>query len=232
METTGPAKRTTILGMTPLQAAVLAVLAVVSCGVFAAGAVMFVADRAPRATAQPTPTPIPGWEKIEGSGASLWMPESFAGGNLEEDLELIIEDMKSLGPTYELAAQNIKQNRSAFALWAFDARLGPSGFLTNVNVTREKVPSAVTVETYMDAATAQLPADFHVLSRELVSLGSYEAGRLTTEFSVSGPKGSQLIYIIKNGSRVYAITYSTGADEFQRRLPVFEQSARTFVVEP
>ncbi len=186
----------------------------------------------PTATAPPTATPIPGWEKFEGGGVELWLPESYRGGDLAEDIEVIVEILRRLGPDYEQVAQMIEQNPSMYAIWVFDSEIGDSGFLTNVAVTTEKVLSAVTLDTYLDAVARQLPAQFQVIERDIITLVDYQAGRLVLEFVVSGLAGKEVLYVVKDGNTMWGITFATAAEEFDQRLPVFEQSALTFAVQP
>jgi hypothetical protein len=173
-------------------------------------------------------TPIPGWEKFEGDDVELWLPESFNGGDLSNDLDVVVENLRRLGPDFEAMADMIEQNPSAFVIWAFDSKVGYSGFLTNVNITTERMLSAVSIETYLDAVTNQLPPQFQVVEREPVSLERYEAARLFVEFSISGVRGKEILYLIKDGKTMWGITFATGADEFNQRLPIFEQSILTF----
>lgn len=97
------------------------------------------------------------------------------------------------------------------------------------NVTKERVLSAMTIDTYLDAAVSQLPNQWHVVEQEIVSLNRYEAGRLVIEVTYAGVSAKQLIYIIKDNNTIWSITFSTSADEYDLRLPAFEQSIRTFV---
>lgn len=185
-----------------------------------------------RPTPQPTATAIPGWEKFEGGGIELWLPESYEGGNLQEDLDVVVQNLRRLGPDYEQLAQVIEQNPSMYVIWAFDSEVGSPGFLTNATVTTEKVLSAMTLDTYLDAAVGQFPPGFDVRERDIVTLGDHQAGRLLIEFAIQGVRGSELLYAVKDGTTMWVITYATGADEFDERLPVFEQSALTFAVQP
>ncbi len=177
-------------------------------------------------------TPIPGWEKFEGRGIELWLPESFDGGDpTSEDLEMIIEGLRSLGPDFDQMAQMVEQNRSVFVIWAFDSELGDSGILTNAIVGTERVPTALKMDTYLDAVTKQLPAQFRVDKREIVKLGEYEAGRLVIDFTMSGAHAKQLMYTIKDSGTMWSVNYTTGAEEMDQRLPTFEQSIRTFKIQ-
>jgi len=186
----------------------------------------------PTATPQATMTPIPGWKKFEGRGVELWLPESFEGGNLEEDFDLIVEKLKGLGPDFEQLSQTLDQNRSVFAFWAFDSVVGEHGSLTSANITSERVLSAITIDMYLDAAVGQFPAGFTVAERGIVPIGDRDAGRLVVDFTVSGISGKEVLYAIKDGNNMWVISYGTGTDEFEGRLAVFEQSANTFSVQP
>jgi|WetSurMetagenome_2_1015567.scaffolds.fasta_scaffold07258_3 hypothetical protein len=181
-------------------------------------------------TIEITPTLIPGWEKFEGKGVELWLPESYEGGNVSEDLQTVVEKIRSLGPEYENMASVIEKNPDMFAIWAFDSKIGTSGSLTSAAITFEKVKSVITIDTYLDAVSSQLPASFKVTDRQIVKLNGYDAGKLLIEFTISGTNGKELMYAVKNGNTFWVITYGTGADEFDLRLPEFEKSALTFKV--
>ena len=140
----------------------------------------------PAATPQPTATPIPGWAKFEGGGVEIWLPESYKGGDLEQDVAVIVAELENLGPDFEQMAKMIEQDPSMYVIWAFDSQVGDSGLLTNVAVTTEKVLSAITIDTYLDAALKQFPAQFQVVERDIVSLADHQAGRLVIEFTISG----------------------------------------------
>jgi hypothetical protein len=183
-------------------------------------------------TALPTLTPIPGWQKFEGGGAEIWLPSSFEGGNLDDDLEMIAERLRQLGPEYEQTARMLEQNPSAFALWVFDTQVGSSGFLTNMNITKERVFSGITLETYLDMAVNQLPEPFHVVDRSLVDLHYYQAGRIVVEFTISGVQGKEIFFSIQDENVIWNIIFATSKAEFEERLPTFEQSANTFYVKP
>ena len=186
----------------------------------------------PAATSQPTATPIPGWEKFEGSGAELWLPESFEGGDLGKDVEVIAENLRRFAPDSEQIAQMIEQNPSMYIIWAFDTDIGDTGLLTNVTVATEKVLSAMTLDVYLDAVLKQFPDWLQVVERDIITLGDQQAGRLVVEFALAGVEVKEVMYAVKLDNSMWVITYATGAEEFEERLPVFEQSALTFKAQP
>ena len=177
------------------------------------------------------PLAIPGWSKFEGNQVELQLPQTFKGGDLAKDVEVFTAELRKLGPDFEPILQTIQRNPNAFALWAFDSEVGPSGNLTNVNIVSESVPSAITLDTYLDAAKRQFPPQFNVIEQEIIQLDRYTAGRLTTEFNLNGVKGKQLAYVIKQDTTVWVVTYSTGQDEFNQRVSRFETSIDTFYIQ-
>ena len=187
---------------------------------------------APAVASGPTATPIPGWKKFEARGIEIWLPGSYEGGDPSQDLDVIVERLRALGPDFAQTAQAIEQNPSAFVLWAFDSHVGDSGLLTSVTVGTERIPSAITIEVYLDMLAKQLPSQFRVVEQGIVPLDYYQAGRALIEFSIKGVNGKQVMYVIKEGNTIWAVNYTTSADEFDQKLPTFEQSARTFRMRP
>ena len=175
-------------------------------------------------------TTIPGWKKFEGRGAQLQLPESYNGGDLSQNLDLVVQKLESLGPYYQQVAQSLKQNPSAFVLWAFDSKVSKSGVLSNVALATEPVGSTLTTDTYLDLLTKQLPSEYRVMERKQVTLDRYQAGQIVTEATMSGVTAKQIIYTIKQGSNIWIVVFSTSAEEFEQRLPSFQQSINTFSV--
>jgi hypothetical protein len=179
----------------------------------------------------PTPTAIPGWEKFSGGGIELWMPESFDGGDLANNLDIIIERLRSLGPEFEKLAETLEQNPSAIVLLVYDTKIGPTGFLTNVNVVKEKVVSSMTLDLYLKSSSKQMASyGFRVSEQKIIRLDNYEAGRLVIQADALQAK--EAIYVIKVKNTMWVITYATGSAEFSARLPTFDQSANTIYITP
>ncbi len=174
-------------------------------------------------------TPIPGWEKFEGTGMEIWLPDSFEGGSVVENLDEIVTNLRALGVDYAASADYIEQNPNAFALWANDTVVDQNGALTNMNVTTQEVSPLVTIDAFLDAALAQLPAEFSVVDRSIVDLPNYKAGRILIDVSLNEAVTKEVMYVIKDGKSIWVLTYTAGADEFEDRLVDFDQSAATFL---
>jgi hypothetical protein len=178
----------------------------------------------------PTSTPIPGWIKLESDEIEIWLPDSYVGGSLEDDIEVIVERLKSLGSDFEATINYIEQNPSAFVLIAYDTKIGPQNTRSNLNVVTEKVLSVVSLDNILDAVISQFPPQFTVAERSLVTINGYQAGRMVIDADLPPIAIKELLYVIKDGSNIWALTFTSGAEEFDRLLETFEQSVLTFKI--
>ena len=180
-----------------------------------------------------TATPIPGWEKFEANGIAIWLPESYEGGSLGEgDVDVLTQKVRGLGPEFEQIAQMVEQNPSAYVLWMFDSVVGNPYFLTNVSISKERILSAITIDSYLDVTLKQLPSQIQVLERSIIPLGNRQAGRLIVGMALPNYTAREIMYIVKEGNTMWLIAFATSAEEFDERQPTFEQSAHTFTIQP
>ncbi|BAY61927.1 protein kinase [Calothrix brevissima NIES-22] len=172
------------------------------------------------------PPSVPsGWKKSQGGGAELWLPPSWE----DKDLYKSINKLGSHNPEVQQFVQQMQQNPLAFPIWAFDSNNSDSGLVTNVIVSKEQVNFATNLETYLQEESKQLPAQIRILDMKTGLVEGYQVGRIITETSF-GISGKQIYYFIKDGRTIWSVIFSTGADEFEKRLPIFEASIRTFSV--
>jgi hypothetical protein len=192
-----------------------------------------------QSSAQPTvtPTPVPtatiqsGWKRFESKGVSIALPDTFIGGDFTgADRELITENLKKLGSDFEQMAETIKNNPELYLLFSIDTEPTESGVYTNLNVVHEKVFSAMDPATYMKAVKKQLPAQFEVQSQEEITLFGEPAGRMIVEMSMAGQNVKEVMYLLKRGDYMYLITFATSSSDFETKLPMFEQSLQTLII--
>jgi hypothetical protein len=178
----------------------------------------------PTITPTPTETPIPGWSTIMGDGVSLWLPDSWLGGNPQDDLDRLLADA---APEVRQYAVVLEENRSAINLWAYDTASSGSFHLTNVNIGKETVDDAVTVDIYMDAIDRNLPENFTVIGRQLMDLLDRQGGRIFIDVNVNGLIIREVMYIIKVGDLMWLVTFAAESDVFDAQLPIIEMSMQT-----
>jgi hypothetical protein len=175
------------------------------------------------------------WERFTAGSAEIWLPPSFVGGDLEQDLDLILDSIRAFGPDFEIMVEAIEQNPSAFVLFAVDTERVESGVMTNVNITTERVLSFMTTELYLESVAGLLPDPFEVLEQERIVLPEFEdASRAIGSVNFPGaPTMMQVMYVIKDGANtVWAITFTAPESAFDTWLPVFERSVESFTVSP
>ena len=192
----------------------------------------------PTATSEPIETPqptlIPGWKLIEGDGVTIQLPESFQGGKLTGgDFDTLVKSIKLLGKDFAQIADSLKSYQSLYLLWAYDSKVGKSGFLTNVGIARIPVLSAMKLETVADQITAAFPKTLRVTSQEAVKNLSYsEAMKLTVEATLFNKSIKEAAYLLKDKNTVWMIVFATGGTEFKDRTTMFEQSIKTIAPVP
>lgn len=175
-----------------------------------------------------TAEPAPGWEKFEGGGVSVNLPEAFEGGSLET-FDTVVSTLRSLGPSYESLAQTIEANQQAFVLFAYDPKITGAGGPTNVVVAKEAAPEAVSLDTYLQStvsAVSRLLPD-SAISSSILSLNGQRVGRIVADHSLNGNQIKQVTYIFRDSGIFIVAAYTTSLEEFDARLPAFEQSAST-----
>ncbi|WP_017306903.1 hypothetical protein [Spirulina subsalsa] len=170
-----------------------------------------------------------GWQTIQGNGLALQLPARYQGGNPKTDLNRLEAQLTAINPAYADRLAGIKENPDAIAFLAFDPQsAATSGFLTNVNIATENIPSEIGIETYMEAAKEQLAALYTLEEPQMVDLqNGKKAGRLVGEIDTDSAKIKQLFYMIQEGEQIWIVTYAATSEEFNRLLPEFEQSIKT-----
>ncbi len=184
-------------------------------------------------TPDETATPIPGWEVFRGRGVSIWLPESYGGGDPGQDLDAMLEQLRGLGDHFAESADKLQADPGSFVLWIFDSTPTASGALTNVTAIRDQVPPEVPMQAVIDAVLEAMPADMRAVESGTMALARYpEVARLVFETELEGLALKEVAYLVKHGADLWVITYATGAPEFDQMLPTFEQSISTLSVDP
>ncbi len=177
---------------------------------------------------EPAPL-IPGWQLLEGRGVFIQLPASYRGGNPATDPEVVAEQLRAMGGDYRAAAEWVRMNKDAVLLIAADSLSSTPGLVSNVNVVAEEVPSSMSMDEYVESGVGEPPPSFVLQEAGVVAIADRTAGRVVGTFVAPGGQQSvQLAYAFKDGGTLRLVTFTTSAQEWAARLPVFEQSAETF----
>ena len=178
----------------------------------------------------PVITAIPGWQKVSSEGFQMFLPESYIIGT-SVDFDSIINNIRTMGPQFEDAANALNQNREAIITFAVDKRTGDSGTVTQIVVGKISWPSDESIDSYMNSLVDNLPDQIQVSHSEVFSDRNYPMFQLIT--GVNSPQTGnikQVIYGIRNGGAIWQIVFATPSDEYESRLSEFEQIVETVIV--
>jgi len=211
------------------------------------------ASAAPQPTRTPTPippkpipptpteetvsgTPFEDWELFEGDGFAVWLPKSFVGGSNAQDLADVVKVLRDSGQ--EQLAQSLEANLSYIKFYALDTTVNnPNNYFTNLNVILEQnaILNSWTAEDYVDLSLSQLNQmnGVEILDVLPFSIPGFEAYKLLAEYDMmvlmgipGTARSSQ--YLLKNGDRVWVLTYFTSVEEYADRSADFDASAMSF----
>jgi serine/threonine-protein kinase len=173
------------------------------------------------------------FQTVVGDGVSLALPVGYEGGNPERDLETVAQQLDQAGAEHHSLSEALRERKQAIALIAFDEANGKSGFVTNVNVTRQRLEEETSLEIFLAAVVTKIETlGYRVAESGMTEFQGEAAGRLVVEMTAGNQDITQLVYAIPTTEAVWLITYSTPQDEFAARRAQFEASAATFTIIP
>ena len=254
--------QTKILGMSPIEIAVVGVLVIAICvlGGFVgmnflntsadAVAIQPTATLLPSATPPPTSTPfvkvtpLPGWSqfKFAEDKAEIWLPSSYQGGDTVAYPEIVAMTIDTF-ISDEFFAQDAKNMIADpnIALFGFDTQ--PAEVIPFMFVVREPLPPYVEfrMKSYLDTLLDQMGIDKdggQVTERSITSLDYYDdVGVLVIQNLVPLDEAVSMyvklsIHAIKVDDDVWGIMFRTSGEEFDAYFPTIENSVRSFYIEP
>ncbi|MGK7924494.1 MAG: hypothetical protein AB4290_04440 [Spirulina sp.] len=171
----------------------------------------------------------PNFQKRQGNGVYLYLPPGYEGGDPQKDIEEMAVNLESAGSEYKNLSNALRETKDLVALVAFDTKNSRGGFVTNVNVTSQKMPQGTNLEEFQQAIVNDLVrVNYNILEQDIQALQQWQAGRITVEIETGNTQITQLVYIIQDRNTFWVVTYSTPTEEFPDRRQDFEDSIITF----
>ena len=172
------------------------------------------------------------WEKFEGEGFELSLPESFAGGSTAEELAAVVEMFRDAGQ--ESLAEDVETRPSSSVFYGVDsAQINPEKIETTVTIFKDQNNQfgEWSLEDYVNwyASILEQGGDYTELDSRNIEIDGIEAHVQIGEYDL-GPSGGVIAeeYAIKIGDIVWSIIYSTDSSEYEARKSDFEISALSF----
>jgi hypothetical protein len=180
----------------------------------------------------PTITPIPDWHTLDNAGFQIWLPPGFVGGS-NVNIDAIIQQLTEKDPGYAKVAQSLKQRGTPYIVFAVDTN-SPADKVTYMLVGNEKLSAPLEIGAYLDQLSKILVAQynqFKVIQKEVLPSDRYPTGKLVVELNtLESGDIKQVVYAVENGGAVWQISFTTPAEEYDKRSPIFEQIVRSATV--
>ncbi|MEM9539020.1 MAG: hypothetical protein AAGA60_05850 [Cyanobacteria bacterium P01_E01_bin.42] len=174
----------------------------------------------------------PNFQKLQGNGVYLYLPPGYEGGDPQKDIEEMAVNLEGAGSEYKNLSNALRETKDLVALVAFDTENSQGGFVTNVNVTSQKMPQGTNLEEFQQAiANDLMGVGYDVLEQEIQALQKWQAGQITVEIETGNTQITQLVYTIQDRDVFWVVTYSTPTEEFSDRLQDFQDSIVTFDIQ-
>ena len=195
----------------------------------------------------PTPTPTavstkdwPLYERpAEGFAINLppsWQPVDLDPQTLEATFRALGEKNPQAMAMFGEQAQNLIASGFKFFGFEMAPEAAALGFATNVNVLKQPLPVAVSLEVYTQLNVGQLentPTVVKPVSHQRVKLDGVEAEELRYRISLNSPTGGVATlavtqYLVVSGKDAYVVTLTTTADLAEKYAPTFERMGQRF----
>ena len=184
-----------------------------------------------------TPTPISGWEKFVGIGVEIWLPERYVAIDPNKGPEAVYKELETTGSEFAWAVPALKEKPEMLRLITLDPTTTQFKYVPNLVIGMRSDP--ILVDVTIDRAVPlyaqaqeSVSSNLHVLQQGIVELGKHRAGRFVLEYTSPSLKTRSVLFLIKDGAIFWELGYTSATENFDRLLPEFEQSARTFVIQP
>lgn len=199
----------------------------------------------PPAEVVPAPAGAPdlaGWQRIDSTTASFWLPPSFEVADLggfgdlmalmmAGMMEGMMEAFGELAPTTEGPAPtppSLEELREAMGFdFLIAADEAAEAFVVLIG---HPLQGPADLDALMVEAVGSTQGELAVERYEVYEGGRYLSARSTVRVrnSETGLLGAQLVYVFVEGERVWSLTYAADAEDFEALRPLFERSAHSF----
>ncbi|MDD5622756.1 MAG: hypothetical protein PHQ09_06335 [Actinomycetota bacterium] len=170
-----------------------------------------------------------------GEDFELTLPENWEGGTKEE-LDSVIEKLEDADLT-ELA-DTVEENKFYLVYFGYDAEMVAQGSNKSIFTIVGESKIVSSLEEYMDISYESLKEQyekagypFDIVEQEVVALGdNKEVGRTIFKYIVEDYETKVAQYIIKNGSDVWILTFSSDMEQFDEQIQDFDKTIETFKI--
>ena len=187
---------------------------------------------APELTTTNTPegtlVPPGDWVKFEGSGAVIWLPDSFVGGDVVKHKSDVTKKVRNLGPMFSKIADGLKKLPPDMVLLMLDSKSDVTLIVTSVTVHHKTLESDTTLQNYIDTEFSLVTPMPTINGIKKLTVQGLETRRMISQQYQGTLEFTDVAYYIKDGNDIWTIYYSLAPAEYMQMLPFVESSIKTF----
>jgi len=166
------------------------------------------------------------------NGVEITLPASYAMGDVEKDLAILVEGLQALS---EEDAQDIQalytQNKDDIILWGYDTA-SPAEHMTSLVILKNEEFAGMSLTIISAFANALLGEEVDSLSQERLDLGGREALRFLTTAENAGVETAQAIYLFNEAGKLWVVGFFTNHAQIDQRLPTFDAAVASINILP
>ena len=162
------------------------------------------------------------------NGVEITLPASYALGDVEKDLGILVEGLQALS---EEGAQDIQalyeQNKEDIMLWGYDTE-SPAEHTTSLLILKNEEFAGMSLSLISVFANALLGDEVDSMDQERISLGGQDVLRFMTTAENAGVETAQVIYLFNGAGKLWVIGFFTNQAQIELRLPAFDAAVASF----
>jgi hypothetical protein len=130
-----------------------------------------------------------------------------------------------------MPADFVKKSSSDSLVYAENKNVDEKGYVISVSLTKDTT-TLTDLDDYVQEGLEKLSSDTTFLEKKKFEIGTYEAVRLKLEVIFGVVPVGVAVYFIKDGGTIWTLSGASHYDEFRDWVPIFDQVARTFRINP
>jgi hypothetical protein len=184
----------------------------------------------PSATPTPQVTIVPpgDWAMFETSGAQLWLPNNFIGGDMTDQRAKTIQKVSKLGKYYRLIVDDMKAAPKDYVLWMLDTDWDKSVIVSTVIARHQVLTAETKLENYIDDELTKLGHVPTINKNKKMTILGYETRQLVFQALLGTLEFTCVNYFIKDEADFWRVEYCVAPERYYELYPMIEKSMKTF----
>lgn len=178
-----------------------------------------------------TPDSDEPFARYTNQSVEIYLPDDYINLNTQQDMEMLRSIAGEMGQDYLPFVEVMQANPDLFVLYSVRRELNDDFTIDNMNIINEDILVDVPLADFLDITYRELPDNVEMVAQDAIEFDGQDVGRTILRSNSPEQTVQQVQYVFQgDDSEYWILTYTTGAQYFEERFPIFEASARTFRV--